>query len=192
MKKSINSMELKIPSKSINESFTRAVVASFTLQLDPTINELADIKTAVSEAVTNCIVHGYRDTQGIIYIKAEITGDNTLIIKIRDKGTGIPDIKQAMEPLFTTGGEERAGLGFAVMESFMDKVKVNSKEGKGTTVTLYKKIIRVNSKEQSNFENDNNCSKNKSPCTDKGANGEKDFQSDITQTLAKINMAGAL
>lgn len=141
---SINSMELKIPSKSINESFARSVVASFTLQLDPTINELADIKTAVSEAVTNCIVHGYRDTEGVIYIKAEITRDNTLVIKVRDKGTGISDIKKAMEPLFTTGGEERAGLGFAVMESFMDKIKVSSKENKGTTVTLYKKIIRAN------------------------------------------------
>ena len=93
--------------------------------------------------MTNCIVHGYRDTGGIIYIKGEITEDNTIIIKIRDKGKGIPDIKKAMEPLFTTGGEERAGLGFAVMESFMDKVKVSSKEDKGTTVTLYKKLIRA-------------------------------------------------
>lgn len=139
----INSMELKIPSKSINESFARSVLSAFVLQLDPTINELSDIKTAVSEAVTNSIVHGYRDTNGIIYIKGEITDDNLIIIKIRDKGRGIPDIKKAMEPLFTTGGEERAGLGFAVMESFMDKVKVKSKENVGTTVTLYKKIIRT-------------------------------------------------
>lgn len=139
----VNSMELKIPSKSINESFARSVISAFLLQLDPTISELSDIKTAVSEAVTNCIVHGYRDTGGMIYIKGEITEDNTIIIKIRDKGKGIPDIKKAMEPLFTTGGEERAGLGFAVMESFMDKVKVSSKEDKGTTVTLYKKLIRA-------------------------------------------------
>lgn len=139
----VNSMELKIPSKSINESFARSVVSAFILQLDPTISELSDIKTAVSEAVTNCIVHGYRDTSGMIYIKGEITEDNTIIIKVRDKGKGIPDIKKAMEPLFTTGGEERAGLGFAVMESFMDKVKVSSKEDKGTTVTLYKKLIRA-------------------------------------------------
>lgn len=139
----VNSMELKIPSKSINESFARSVISAFILQLDPTISELSDIKTAVSEAVTNCIVHGYRDTGGMIYIKGEIAEDNTIIIKIRDKGKGIPDIKKAMEPLFTTGGEERAGLGFAVMESFMDKVKVSSKEGKGTTVTLYKKLIRA-------------------------------------------------
>lgn len=139
----VNSMELKIPSKSINESFARSAISAFVLQLDPTINELSDIKTAVSEAVTNCIVHGYSNTQGTIYIKGEITEDNTIIIKIRDKGLGIPDIKKAMEPLFTTGGEERAGLGFAVMESFMDKVKVTSKENKGTTVTLYKKIIRT-------------------------------------------------
>ena len=139
----VNSMELKIPSKSINESFARSVISAFLLQLDPTISELSDIKTAVSEAVTNCIVHGYRDTGGMIYIKGEITEDNTIIIKIRDKGKGIPDIKKAMEPLFTTGGEERAGLGFAVMESFMDKVRVSSKEDKGTTVTLYKKLIRA-------------------------------------------------
>ncbi|MGN1126975.1 MAG: anti-sigma F factor [Ruminococcus sp.] len=139
----VNSMELKIPSKSINESFARSVISAFILQLDPTISELSDIKTAVSEAVTNCIVHGYRDTGGMIYIKGEIAEDNTIIIKVRDKGKGIPDIKKAMEPLFTTGGEERAGLGFAVMESFMDKVKVKSKEDKGTTVTLYKKIIRT-------------------------------------------------
>ena len=139
----VNSMELKIPSKSINESFARSVISAFILQLDPTISELSDIKTAVSEAVTNCIVHGYRDTGGIIYIKGEIAEDNTIIIKVRDKGKGIQDIKKAMEPLFTTGGEERAGLGFAVMESFMDKVKVSSKEDKGTTVTLYKKLIRA-------------------------------------------------
>ena len=139
----VNSMELKIPSKSINESFARSVISAFILQLDPTISELSDIKTAVSEAVTNCIVHGYRDTGGMIYIKGEIAEDNTIIIKIRDKGKGIPDIKKAMEPLFTTGGEERAGLGFAVMESFMDKVKVSSKQDKGTTVTLYKKLIRA-------------------------------------------------
>lgn len=139
----VNSMELKIPSKSINESFARSVISAFILQLDPTISELSDIKTAVSEAVTNCIVHAYGDTSGMIYIKGEITEDNTIIIKVRDKGKGIPDIKKAMEPLFTTGGEERAGLGFAVMESFMDKVKVSSKEDKGTTVTLYKKLIRA-------------------------------------------------
>ena len=139
----VNSMELKIPSKSINESFARSVVSAFVLQLDPTINELSDIKTAVSEAVTNSIVHDYSDSSGIIYIKGEISEDNLITIKIRDKGKGIPDIKKAMEPLFTTGGEERAGLGFAVMESFMDKVKVKSKENQGTTVTLYKKIIRT-------------------------------------------------
>lgn len=140
----INNMEIRFPSKSINESFARSVVSAFILQLDPTINELTDIKTAVSEAVTNCIVHGYQDTTGTIYIKGEIREDNLIVLKIRDKGKGIKDIKQAMEPLFTTGGEDRAGLGFAVMESFMDRVKVTSKENKGTTVTLYKKIIRTN------------------------------------------------
>lgn len=139
----LNTMEIHFPSKSINEGFARAVVSAFVLQLDPTINELTDIKTAVSEAVTNCIVHGYQDTTGTIYIKGEIRENNLIVIKIRDKGRGIKDIKKAMEPLFTTGGEERAGLGFAVMESFMDKVKVTSREDKGTTVTLYKKIIRT-------------------------------------------------
>ena len=149
----VNSMELKIPSKSINESFARSVVSAFVLQLDPTINELSDIKTAVSEAVTNSIVHGYSDSSGIIYIKGEISEDNicircrtkeqTLFVEIEDFGKGIEDVEKAMEPLFTTGGEERAGLGFAVMESFMDKVKVKSKENQGTTVTLYKKIIRT-------------------------------------------------
>jgi stage II sporulation protein AB (anti-sigma F factor) len=141
-------MELKFPSKSINEGFARSAISAFILQLDPTISELTDIKTAVSEAVTNCIVHGYKDTVGTVYIKGEITDNRTVILKIRDKGKGINDIKKAMEPLFTTGGEERAGLGFAVMESFMDKVKVTSKVDKGTTVTLYKKLLRVGNDKQ--------------------------------------------
>lgn len=138
----VNQMDLNFPAKSTNESFARSAVASFILQLDPTINELADIKTAVSEAVTNCIVHGYGYSEGIVYINVKITDKGKIIIKIRDKGCGIPDIKQAMEPLFTTAGDERAGLGFAVMQSFMDKIKVSSTVGKGTTVTLEKNIIR--------------------------------------------------
>ena len=139
-----NEMHLKFLSKSTNESFARNVVAAFILELDPTINEIADIKTAVSEAVTNSIVHGYRREIGMIYIDAKITDSRKLIIKIKDKGSGIEDVKKAMEPLFTTAQEEeRAGLGFAVMQSFMDNVKVNSKLGKGTTVTLEKQIVAV-------------------------------------------------
>lgn len=143
-----NEMNISFLSKSSNESFARSVVSAFVLNLDPTINELADIKTAVSEAVTNCIVHGYKMDSGIIYINAKITDTNKIIIKIRDKGCGIDDVEKAMEPLFTTAPEEeRAGLGFAVMQSFMDKIKVSSKIGKGTTVTMEKSIIpRANEK----------------------------------------------
>lgn len=135
-----NEMKLQIESKSVNESFARATVAAFASQLDPNIEEISDIKTAVSEAVTNCIVHAYPETVGIIYINARITDEGSIIIKIRDRGCGIQNIRQAMEPLFTTLGGERAGLGFAVMESFCDKVRVTSKIGKGTTVTLVKNL----------------------------------------------------
>ncbi len=138
----VNEMNLNFSAKSINESFARSAIASFVLCLDPTIAELSDIKTAVSEAVTNCIVHAYGYQGGTIYINAKITDTNKVIIKIRDKGCGIPDVKQAMEPLYTTGGEERAGLGFAVMLSFMDKVSVRSAPSRGTTVTMEKAIIR--------------------------------------------------
>lgn len=137
-----NEMKLCFSSKSTNESFARSAIAAFIMELDPTISELADVKTAVSEAVTNSIVHGYRRKSGSIYIHARITEDKRIIIKVRDKGQGIEDIKKAMEPLFTTAQEEeRAGLGFAVMQSFMDRVKVNSTVGKGTTVTLEKQIV---------------------------------------------------
>lgn len=137
-------MHLRFLSKSTNEGFARSVVSAFILELDPTISELADIKTAVSEAVTNSIVHGYRRSSGMIYIDAKITDSKNVIIKIRDKGVGIPDVEQAMQPLFTTAQEEeRAGLGFAVMQSFMDSVKVNSKPEKGTTVTLTKQIVAL-------------------------------------------------
>lgn len=132
-------IKLVIPSRSQNESFARVAVGAFVARLDPTLDELNDIKTAVSEAVTNCIVHAYRDTIGLIYITVSTDG-NTVFIKIRDRGCGIPDVSKALEPLFTTGGEERAGLGFAVMESFTDKLKVRSSVGKGTTVTMQKKI----------------------------------------------------
>jgi stage II sporulation protein AB (anti-sigma F factor) len=135
-----NDFRMTIDSKSINESFTRATVAAFAAQLDPTIDEISDIKMAVSEAVTNCIVHAYPESVGKIYIYSAILESNRIKITVRDKGCGIIDVKQAMEPLFTTLGGERAGLGFAVMESFMDKITVRSKEGKGTTVTMYKTI----------------------------------------------------
>ncbi len=137
-----NEMKISFLSRSSNESFARATVAAFVAQLDPTIDELADIKTAVSEAVTNCIVHAYQDGLGMIYITAKLFDSGKIVIQIRDKGCGIEDIPQAMEPLFTTAGEERAGLGFAVMQSFMDKLKVKSQKGKGTTVTMEKTIIR--------------------------------------------------
>lgn len=136
-------IKLVMPSRSANEGFARVAVAAFVARLDPTIEELNDIKTAVSEAVTNCIVHAYKEKIGNIYITVIIDGDNVKI-RIRDRGCGIPDVEQAMEPLFTTGGEERAGLGFAVMESFTDKLKVRSSVGKGTTVTMSKKISRKN------------------------------------------------
>ena len=139
--KSDNSFSMTVLSKSANESFVRSVVSAFALNLDPTVEEISDIKTAVSEAVTNCIVHAYKDTIGKIYINCEIN-DNVLTVKIRDRGAGIEDIKKAMEPLFTTSDDERAGLGFAVMQSFMDSIKVRSSVGKGTTVTL-KKYISV-------------------------------------------------
>ena len=136
----INELKLTMDSRSINEGFSRVAVSSFIACTDPNIEELTDIKTAVSEAVTNAIVHGYRETSGKIYITVSIFENNIIRIKIRDKGVGIADIEKAMEPLFTTAGEERAGLGFAVMESFMDKVRVSSKPDMGTTVTMEKKI----------------------------------------------------
>jgi len=135
-----NEINLVIDSKSVNEAFCRVVIYAFIAPLDPTIEELSDLKTAVSEAVTNSIVHGYKDSRGKIYINAKITYDNVVKIRIRDRGVGIPDIKEAMTPLFTTGDGDRAGLGFTVMESFCDKIRVYSTFGKGTTVVLTKKI----------------------------------------------------
>lgn len=139
--KPLNEMKLTLDSHSINESFARAVVGAFASQADPALEELSDIKTAVSEAVTNCIVHAYPESVGTIYIWAGIFQGGRIRVRIRDKGCGILDIKQAMEPLFTTLGGERAGLGFAVMESFTDKLRVTSKPDKGTTVT-FDKIIK--------------------------------------------------
>lgn len=141
----INEMNLNFLSKSSNESFARAALSAFVAQLDPTIDEITDIKTAVSEAVTNCITHAYKSEIGIIYINCKIFDNGKISIRVRDKGVGIKDIAQAMEPLFTTGGSERAGLGFAVMKSFMDKLRVSSKVGKGTNILMEKSIIRRNS-----------------------------------------------
>lgn len=139
--KSQNFIKINFPSKSVNESFARSAVAAFCAQLDPTVEQINDIKTAVSEAVTNCIVHGYRDTFGIIYITATIA-DNVLTVKIADKGVGIEDVGKAMQPLFTTDPNgERAGIGFAVMQTFMDSLKVKSSVGKGTRVVMTKKIL---------------------------------------------------
>ena len=142
MKRTVNRMELHFPSYSVNERFARSAVASFLLGLDPLVTEMNDLKTAVSEAVTNAVVHGYRDTIGTVYITAKIWDDDTVTVRVRDRGCGIPDIEKAMEPLFTTGGEERAGLGFAVMQSFCDGVRVNSQPGRGTMVTLTKRFTR--------------------------------------------------
>lgn len=136
-----NKFTMTLPARSSNEGFARASISAFATQLDPTLEEISDIKTAVSEAVTNCIVHAYKDTIiGKIYITSFLYDNNSIKIKIRDKGCGIVNIAQAMEPLYTSVGGERAGLGFAVMESFMDSIKVTSAVGKGTTVTMTKKI----------------------------------------------------
>ena len=136
-----NEMKLSFPSKSCNEAFARSVTAAFVLNLDPTLNELSDLKTDVSEAVTNAIVHGYRRQSGTIFLSGKITDGGRVLIRIRDKGCGIDDVEQAMQPLFTTApDEERAGLGFAVMQSFCDRVRVSSTPGKGTVVTLEKQI----------------------------------------------------
>lgn len=135
-----NHVRLSFDSVSWNEGFSRAAISAFILPLNPTVAEVADVKTAVSEAVTNAIVHAYPDKIGTVFIDVKITDDNRVIIRIRDTGVGIADVKQAMEPLFTTSSDERAGLGFAVMQSFCDRVRVRSSVGKGTTVTLEKII----------------------------------------------------
>lgn len=138
--KILNEFKLTVDSKSVNESFCRVVVTAFASALDPTIEEITDLKTAVSEAVTNSIVHGYADTCGIIYITGQLLENDVIKIKIKDKGRGIADVGEAMTPLYTTGGSDRAGLGFTVMQSFCDRVKVTSSLGMGTTVVLTKKI----------------------------------------------------
>jgi len=137
-----NYMILEFPSKSCNEAFARSAVACFAAQLDPTLEELGDIRTAVSEAVTNCIVHAYPNELGNIYLRCRILKDNVLDIVVKDKGVGIPDVEQAMRPSFTTGGADRSGMGFTIMESFMTDLEISSKEGKGTTVHMRRKLLR--------------------------------------------------
>ena len=138
--KAENEVTLQFPSQSSNEGFARSAVACFAAQMDPTLNELEDIKTAVSEAATNAIVHAYPDSIGTIWLRCSIVDGDRLEITVKDKGRGIADINQAMQPLYTTGGEERSGMGFTIMESFTDCLKVRSGPGKGTTVTMVRRI----------------------------------------------------
>ena len=145
--KPINEMKTTFISRSVNEGYARAAVSAFVAQLDPTVEEISDITVAVSEAVTNAIVHAYPHELGPITLTVSLYENNRVVVRVRDRGLGIENVPQAMEPLFTTGGEERSGLGFSVMSSFTDKLRVRSTPGKGTTVTLEKYIARrVNSR----------------------------------------------
>lgn len=137
-----NYMKLEFPARSVNEGFARAAVAAFAAQLDPTLAELGDIKTAVSEAVTNCIVHAYPDTIGKISLRVRLLEDGVVSITVKDWGCGIADVEEARKPMFTTGNEERSGMGFTIMESFMDTLKIRSRPGKGTVVTMRKRIAQ--------------------------------------------------
>ena len=140
--KAENEMTLTFPSRSANESFARAAVACFAAQLDPNLEELNDIKTAVSEAVTNAVVHAYPDVLGTVQVRVRILPDERLEIAVKDHGVGIADVAQARTPMYTTGGEERSGMGFTIMESFMDTLRVKSVPGRGTTVTMCRRIRR--------------------------------------------------
>lgn len=137
-----NYMVLEFPSKSCNEAFARSAVACFAAQMDPTMDELGDIRTAVSEAVTNCIVHAYPNEIGTVSLRCRILKDNVLDIVVKDRGVGIADIEQARRPAFTTGGAERSGMGFTIMESFMTRLEITSKPGRGTTVHMRRKLQR--------------------------------------------------
>ena len=137
----LNTVKVEFQSHSANEAFARSCAACFAAQLDPTLEEIGDIKTAVSEAVTNCIVHAYPETVGKVRMRLRILDGDVLEIAVQDWGRGIADIRKAREPLFTTGGEERSGMGFTIMESFMDKLRVRSTPGKGTTVTMLRSIL---------------------------------------------------
>lgn len=138
--KAVNEVTMDFPSQSRNESFARSAAACFAAQMDPTLNELEDIKTAVSEAVTNAIVHAYPDTLGRVSVKARVLDGDVLEIVVRDWGRGIEDVERARQPLYTTGGEERSGMGFTIMESFMDRLTIRSEENKGTRVTMRRRI----------------------------------------------------
>ena len=138
--KKINQLKMEFDSRSVNESFSRVAVAAFSTQLDMTVEEMGDIKTVVSEAVTNCIVHAYKDTIGKIYITCTVYEEGVIRVAVRDKGCGIEDVEKAREPLYTSVGGDRSGLGFSVMESFSDKLRIRSKVGVGTTVTMDKII----------------------------------------------------
>ena len=141
MKKIINEMKLRLPAVSENEAVARSIISAFSAQLNPTVEELGDLRCAVSEAVTNCIVHAYKDTVGIIYISVVLYKSGLVRLEIKDKGVGIEDVKQAREPLFTTDAQsERSGMGFTVMESFTDKIRVVSRLGEGTKVVMYKRL----------------------------------------------------
>ncbi len=135
-----NYIKLEFPSKSSNESFARMAAAAFAAQLDPTLEELGDLKTAVSEAVTNCIVHAYPESVGKIRMRMRILDGGVLEIAVQDWGVGIEDVEKAREPLYTTGGEERSGMGFTIMESFTDKLRVRSRPGRGTAVVMQRTI----------------------------------------------------
>ena len=139
--KPINEMKVTFLSRSANEGFARAAVAAFAAQLDPAVDELADLRTAVSEAVTNAIVHAYPDRLGVVTLTVRLFENGRIQVQVKDKGRGISDVNKAMEPLYTTGGEERSGMGFTIMESFMDKVTVRSAAGKGTRVTMRRRIM---------------------------------------------------
>lgn len=144
MKKIINEMKLRLPAKSINESVCRAIISAFSAELNPTVEELGDLRCAVSEAVTNCIVHAYRyqsEGEGYIYISARLYDSREITVEISDNGCGIADVEAARAPMYTTGGDGRCGMGFLVMESFTDSLSVKSKVGKGTTV-LMRKILK--------------------------------------------------
>ena len=138
--KAMNEVSLEFPSRSSNEGFARSAAACFTAQMDPTLNELEDIKTAVSEAVTNAIVHAYPDAIGTVTLKMRVCPGNVLELTVKDRGRGIADVEKARQPMFTTGGAERSGMGFTIMESFMDNLTVRSVPGRGTTVTMKKKL----------------------------------------------------
>ena len=142
MMKFENYMILEFPSRSANEAFARSAVACFAAQLDPTMEELGDIRTAVSEAVTNAIVHAYPEGLGTVTLRCRILKGNTLDIVVKDKGIGIVDVEQARKPMFTTGGMDRSGMGFTIMESFMTNLDITSEPGKGTTVHMRRKLQR--------------------------------------------------